>query len=60
VIQAIRNGEQNIPKLRGLGGNTSLTDPEIAETVQTIADEFPVAYDFLTKLVPRLTGGGEV
>jgi hypothetical protein len=51
VIRAIGDGEGSVPALRKVGGYTPLTDPEIAEVVKTIADEFEVAHRALRPLV---------
>jgi hypothetical protein len=51
VIGAIGDGKQDIRELKKIGGETSLTDDELAETVEAIAGEFSVARRALSSLV---------
>lgn len=51
VIQAIGEGERSVPALRKIGGYTPLTDDELSETIQAIADEFEIARSTLDQLM---------
>jgi hypothetical protein len=52
VIRAIRDGERTVPGLRKVGGYTSLTDAESADTAMTILTEFDTADTTLRAMIP--------
>jgi len=50
VVEAIGSGEREVRELRKIGHYTSLTDEDLTEVVQTVADEFDCARRVLREL----------